>query len=317
MTAMRATDLEEELEEEWEGEEEGEEFLGAIGSIAKGLLGEEELEEEYEGEEEGEEFLGTLGGIAKGLLGEEEYEEEWEGEEEGEEFFGRIARGIGGFVKKAAPILKKVAKVAAPMVGTAIGGPFGGILGKMASSALGEEEYEEEWEAEEEMESEAEMEAEIATPESEDEMEAEYLASLACKAHSEAEAEAMIGASTTTVLSRRDRRALRKVLPHMVRGTAILTGILRRRRITRPAVRAVPSIVRVSTRQLARRAAAGKPITRKAVARVVANNTRKILGSPRLCSMALKRNVKSARAVRRRTYPLPAAAPMYRRRRAS
>ncbi len=306
MTAMRATDLEEELEEEWEGEEEGEEFLGAIGSIAKGLLGEEELEEEYEGEEEGEEFLGTLGGIAKGLLGEEEYE----GEQEGEEFLGTL----GGIAKG---LLGEEEYEEEPMVGTAIGGPFGGILGKMASSALGEEEYEEEWEAEEEMESEAEMEAEIATPESEDEMEAEYLASLACKAHSEAEAEAMIGASTTTVLSRRDRRALRKVLPHMVRGTAILTRILRRRRITRPAVRAVPSIVRVSTRQLARRAAAGKPITRKAVARVVANNTRKILGSPRLCSMALKRNVKSARAVRRRTYPLPAAAPMYRRRRAS
>jgi hypothetical protein len=273
-----------------------------------------DLEEEYEGEEEGEEFLGALGSIAKGLLGEEEGEVELE--DEGEEFFGKIARGIGRYAKRAAPLLKRVAKIAAPMVGTAIGGPFGAILGQAASSALGEEEYEgeEEWEAEDEMESEAEMEQEIAQPESESEAEAEYLASLACKAHSEAEAEAMIGASTAAVLSRRDRRALLKVLPHMVRGTAILTRVLRKSPDTRPAIRAVPTIVRISGSQLARRAARGRPITRKSAARVMARNTRRILGNPRLCTAAMKRNVRSARTIRRRTYPLPA--PTYRRRRA-
>ena len=55
------------------------------------------------------------------------------------------------------------------------------------------------------------------------------------------------------------------------------------------------------------------PLAAGTAVSVVAKNTRKILGSPRLCSMALKRNVKSARVMRRRTYPLPG--PAYRRRR--
>src|SRR5215471_3240830 len=61
---------------------------------------------------------------------------------EGDQFFGRIFRGIGRFARRAAPLLRNVARIAAPMVGTAIGGPFGAILGKVASSALGEEEFE-------------------------------------------------------------------------------------------------------------------------------------------------------------------------------
>src|SRR5215468_1544744 len=99
---------------------------------------ESEMELELEGE------LGGLGEL-------EQHESEWEQHEltqefEGDQFFGRIARGIGSFVRRAAPILKSVARVAAPMVGTAIGGPFGAILGRVASQALGEEEFEQEFE---------------------------------------------------------------------------------------------------------------------------------------------------------------------------
>src|SRR6266540_1732278 len=56
---------------------------------------------------------------------EEEYEAEYEGEYEGEEFFRRI----GGFLRRAAPVLRRVARVAAPIVGTAVGGPIGAVLG--------------------------------------------------------------------------------------------------------------------------------------------------------------------------------------------
>ena len=73
----------------------------------------------------------------------------------------------------------------------------------------------------------------------------------------EGEAEAMAGAAAVTVISPSDRRALRKVLPHMVRGTAILTRILRKRRATRPAVRAVPTIVRRAVTDLKRQVAKG------------------------------------------------------------
>src|SRR6516162_9744678 len=94
---------------------------------------ESEMELELEGE------LGGLGEL-------EQHETEWEQHElahefEGDQFFGRIARGIGSFVRRAAPILRSVARIAAPMVGTAIGGPFGAILGRVASQALGEEEF--------------------------------------------------------------------------------------------------------------------------------------------------------------------------------
>src|SRR5690242_13694689 len=137
---------ESELEGEFEGEEEGEDF--DLGSVIGGLLGEGEFEEEYEGEEEGEEF--DLGGVISGLLGEGEYEGEYE--DESEEFFGNIAR----FVRKNAPLLKQVARIAAPMVGTAFGGPLGGALASKAVSALGEGEYELESEYEDEHEGEEE-----------------------------------------------------------------------------------------------------------------------------------------------------------------
>jgi len=60
---------------------------------------------------------------------------------------------------------------------------------------------------------------------------AELMAADAARAHHEAEAEAMAGAAVSTVLSAADRAALRRILPSMVRGVAILTRILRRRRI--------------------------------------------------------------------------------------
>src|SRR5580700_9060833 len=107
---------------------------------------EDEDELEFEGEEEGEDF--DLGGVISGLLG------EGESEDEAEEFFGGIAR----FVRKNAPMLKQIAKVAAPMVGTAFGGPLGGALGSMAARALGEGEFEDELEFEDEGEFEDELE---------------------------------------------------------------------------------------------------------------------------------------------------------------
>src|SRR5215467_7341075 len=94
-------------------------------------------ESEMELELEGELGLGELG-QPESEWGQHELNHEFEGDQ----FFGRIARGIGRFVRRAAPILRSVARVAAPMVGTAIGGPFGAILGRLASSALGEGEFE-------------------------------------------------------------------------------------------------------------------------------------------------------------------------------
>src|SRR5947208_14984383 len=76
----------------------------------------------------------------------------------------------------------------------------------------------------------------------------------------EGEAEAMAGAAVATVISSKDRRALRNILPHLTRGTALLTRILRRRQSTRVGVRALPTIMRRTVRSLTRQPAKGLPI---------------------------------------------------------
>jgi hypothetical protein len=260
-----------------------------------------ELEGEFEGDLEGEYERDLEWELEGELEGEFEGDLEWEleGEFEGEEFFRRIARGIGGFIRRAAPILRRVAQVAAPIVGTAVGGPLGGAIGRVAASALREEELEFEFEGEYEAELEGELEEEAAAPSTPQEALAELMADVAARAQTEAEAEAMAGAATVAMLSPADRAALRTVLPHLVRGTAILTRILRRRRITRPVVRAMPTIVRRTTRTLKQRAAAGQPITRQTAARAMALQTRRVLSSPRTCAAAIQRNIRATRMVRR------------------
>jgi hypothetical protein len=129
------------------------------------------------------------------------------------------------------------------------------------------------------------------------------MAAVAAQARTEAEAEAMIGAATVAALSAQDRATLRRLLPHMVRATCVLTRLLRRQRATRPAVRAVPLIVRRTARVLGARAAAGRPVDRRAAARVMAGQTRRVLGSPQRTTRALQRNVRAATAARRATGP--------------
>jgi len=318
-------ELELELESEFhegelEGEAglEGEGWLGAIGNVVGSLLGEGEGEHElheHEHELEGESELHELHELHEGELeGEHEFEGEHEHEHETEQFFKKIGR----FMRRAAPLLRKVAKVAAPMVGTAIGGPFGGMLGKAASSLLEgelegelhefehehEHEHEHEGEFEGEFESEFEGESEMAHEIASHELThhealAELMAEAAAHEQHEGEAEAMIGAAAVTVISPADRRALRRILPHLVRGTAILTRILRRRRATRPLLRAVPTVVRRTIRDLKKQAANGVPITRRTAARAAARQVRRVLGSPKACTAAVARNVRTSRSYSR------------------
>lgn len=120
------------------------------------------------------------------------------------------------------------------------------------------------------------------------------MTALASRAASEAEAEAMIGAAVVTRMSLADRRALRRVLHHLIRGTATLTRILRRTRSTRPAVRAVPAIVDRTVRVLKAKADAGQPITPTTAAKTLAIETRRVLSSPRSTARAMAKNVRGA-----------------------
>lgn len=285
-----------ELDGEFEDEGDGERTLrGLLGEGAEpGLAAELEDEEELTGEYE---QLGLSGGPT----GEVGFEDEAGYEDEGEEFFGRFGRRIGGFMRRAAPLLRQVAKVAAPMVGTALGGPLGGALGTLASSALGEGEYEAEFEGEDELEYEAEAELDeelSAPPATEQEALAELMAAIGAQADTEAEAEAMIGAATVAVLTPAERRLLRRLLPNLVRASCLLTRLLRRRRLSRPAVRTVPTIVHRTAHILAGRAGSGRPLTRRAAARVMAAQTRRVLANPRRTASVLQRNVRATAAAR-------------------
>jgi hypothetical protein len=287
MRPQQDGDLEWELEDEFEGDAtvglEGEfedEYEGGPGLAGLPSM-EYELEDEFEGEYEDE----------------LEFEDEYEFEGEGEPFFKgfkRIARGIGGFVRRSAPALRSIARVAVPMVAGAVGGPVGGILGRVATQALGEGEFEDEFEDEGEFEFEDEA-APITAPQAL----AEALAAVAARARTDTEAEAMIGAAAVGALSAADRAALRRVLPNLVRGVAVLTRILRRRRAGRPVVRAVPAIMRRTATVLRRRASAGQPVTRRTAARAMASQTRKVLSRPATCAAALRRNVQAARVAAR------------------
>ncbi len=95
-----------------------------------------------------------------------------------------------------------------------------------------------------------------------------------------------------------DRVALRHVLPQLVRGTAILTRILRARPQTRPAVRVAPTIARRTLRSLKRYAAAGVPITRRKAGGTVAREMQQVLGSPVAVASSIANNVRAAGLLR-------------------
>lgn len=331
-----------------EGELEG---LGEVGEsghgeqILESLLGESESESEsHLGEAEanhlGEGEASQLGESEAALLGESEAEGEGYGEllenegeselENGEQFFRRAFRSISRLARSAAPILKGVARVAAPIVGKAVGGlvggPAGAVLGshlaRLAAQQLREQELAGEHElpfGEQEVGELQLGEHEVSLALGEHESHAERLAHFAAAAEAGFESEAMAGAAASITISARDRQALRAIVPNLVRGAAILTRILRMRRSTRPFVRVVPTIVRRTVAALRRGAGSGQPITRQRAASVMARQTRRVLASPRFCAAVVARNVQAVRGLRRpaRLGPISSgpAAGRFRRRR--
>ena len=283
-----------EAEQELESEQEGEQFLGGlIGS----LLGESEAETEFESEFELESH-------------EHEFESN-EFETESEQFFGKAFKKIGGLIRRAAPMLKAIAAKAVPMVANVVGGPLGGMAANLASSALGLRENETEFESELELEGEFEshefeLEGEFEHEHeneamTEHEAQAQAMAAFAAETESMLEMETFAGSAAATVISARDRRALQRVLPSMMRGVSLLARILGRRRLTRPFLRTIPTIVGRTVRTLKRGAEAGKPITRQRAGRVMAGQTRRVLASPRITNSAMRRNMRACQAVNRQT----------------
>ncbi|GGO84068.1 hypothetical protein GCM10011584_00750 [Nocardioides phosphati] len=281
---------EDEYEEEYEAEDELEgEFEDELGGrLQSEFEAEDEYEDEYEGEyeDEDEAFLGGLAKIAGSLLG--EGEEEYELEDEAEYFFGKIGR----FVRRNSGLLKKIAKVAAPLVATAVGGPAAGMLAKAVTSQL-------EGEGELEAELEAELEEMATAPVSPAVAMGEYLAARAATAQSEAEAEAFIGSAVTVTLSQRQMRELEELLPQLLRGASVLTRILRRNPGTRQAVRFVPGIVNATSRHLAHRIATGQPVGPTEIGAALGGSTRRVLTNPQWTNAVSRRHARGLAHVRR------------------
>jgi hypothetical protein len=139
----------------------------------------------------------------------------------------------------------------------------------------------------------------------------EHIGHAATETESEAEAEAFVGALVPLAarLIPRVAPAIMRAAPQLIRGVARVTRTLRRNPATRPLVRAVPTIMRRTTANLARRVARGQPVTPQVAVRALAGQTARVLSSPQQCVHAYRRS----RALDRRYHA--AAQPPVRQRR--
>jgi len=164
-----------------------------------------------------------------------------------------------------------------------------------------------EWEGEWEEEGEGEMEINPIRRIYPDAL-MEHLGHAAAAAESEAEAEAFIGALIPLAarLVPRAASAVMRVAPNLIRGVAGAARTLRRNPATRPLVRALPSVVRRTTANLARQVAQGRPITPQTAVRTLARQTAQVLGSPQRCAQAYRRSRALDRTYHRTTHPAAA-----------
>lgn len=260
-----------------------------------------------------------------------EYELEWEGEgeweseaeAESEEFFRRIA----GLARRAAssPALRQVGLRAArgalsglggvgSALGSAVGGARGGALGGDLGATLGRHlsgwlpQRELEGEFEEEYEMEGEWEVNPIRRVYPDAL-MEHLGHAAAEAESEEEAEAFIGALVPLAarLIPRAASAVMRVAPNLIRGVAGAARTLRANPATRQLVRALPTVVRQTTANLARQAQQGRPVTPQAAVRTLARQTSRVIGSPRRCAQAFQRSRALDRGFHRTAGPVASA----------
>lgn len=222
----------------------------------------------------------------------------FEGESE-DQFVGRLVRRVSKRMRRLAPILRRLAPLAARAVAGAV--PGGAVLGKLLREdedgfdgfdafdmeddlLLGEAEDEDEGDFEDDgFDRESEL----------DDL-AEALLYEAARVPSDEEAASLAGGITITITGPAPL-AVRRVAPILSRGTARIVRVLRRSPATRPLVPAAGAIAKATARSLARRAAAGKPITPRLAARTMARQAQRTLSKPSRVAKAVVRN-----AVKRR-----------------
>jgi hypothetical protein len=232
------------------------------------------------------------------------YGAETYGEAESEQFFGalgNLARRGAAWVTAPGSPQRRFALWAArqalnrglPAAGRWVGGRIGGAsngatgasLGSGAASWLGgllpQQEYE------------SELEAEISPMRRiyPDAM-MEHLGHAAAETHSEAEAEALAGAMIPLAARVAPRAApvIVRAAPGLICGLAGVVRTLHRSPNTRPLVRTIPAIVRNTAASIAQQASRGVAVTPRAAVRTLAQQTLRVLGSPRQAAQAFRRS---------------------------
>jgi hypothetical protein len=226
--------------------------------------------------------------------------EHHEGEAEAEQFFGGLARLAARAVRS--PTFRRLAATAAR---SALSG-LGALVSGSDSEALHEYEYEAAALHEEEL-------SPIRRVYSDALM--EHLGSMAAETESEAEARAHVRAMVPLAARVVPRAApvIRRAAPGLIRGTTSVLHTLRRSPTVRPLVRAIPAIVRGTAVSLARQVAAGHPVTPRGAVRLLARQTARVLGNPRLGVQAYRRSRWLDRRYHTLARSYPGAIPSYRR----
>ena len=224
---------------------------------------------------------------------------------EGDAFFGKALKSLGGLVKKLP--LKQLAPIAGRIAGGVIGGPIGaqlgGKIGGFAGGMLGEEELgfdgfepELQFDFEDESGPLQEDEAEAFGLDSFTDSLAESLATQAASTDSEEESSALLGGVTIHIVTGAPV-AVRRVSPALVKSANRLGRYFRRRRRTRPLVKAIPTIQKQAVKMLTKHAQQGGKVTPAVASRAMAKATIKTLATPRAAAKSLANNAVKARRV--------------------
>lgn len=117
-----------------------------------------------------------------------------------------------------------------------------------------------------------------------------HLGHAAANARTPAEAEAFLGALVPLAaqLVPRIAPAVMRAAPALIRGVSGLGRTLLRSPITRPLLRAAPTIVRGTVANLARQVAQGRPLTAQGAVRTLARQTQRTLATPRRAAQAVQ-----------------------------
>jgi hypothetical protein len=200
--------------------------------------------------------------------------------EEDAESSSRLARSTGRFIRRAAPILGRVARVAAPIVG-----PRSRDLLRSRRSSRSKRASGPTLPSEEQIV--ADLLAQPGVQFSRNAALAESTASIAACADEAKEAELLVTAVVTLVVLE-DDEAVRSRLPEYLRGIAPLARALSRSRVTRPAIRVIPTIVGRTVR-----AASGGAFARgRHINRTLALEIHRVFDDPYELARALYANLR-------------------------